>query len=140
MGEKVAGDASCGSVAIGIHQPMQLLVRQGFLKTVVGPRPYRPSNRLFKSFDDIVDHWLPGLEHAHRSAVEDHVHRPTRLGDHRSFILRVSVTYSSRSSYTITGERDFNDQISGVCTAADREVRRNGAGELHQEGIQCLSP
>jgi len=48
--------------------------------------------------------------------------------------------YPSRSSDPMTGERDFNDQMSGVGTAADREVRHNGAGELHQEGIQCLSP
>ena len=36
------------------------------------------SNRIFKSFDEIVDQVR--LERAHRSALENHVHRSPRLG------------------------------------------------------------
>jgi hypothetical protein len=43
------------------------------------------SNRIFKSFDDIVDHLLLRQEHAHRSAVENHVHRAPQLGSRRFF-------------------------------------------------------
>src|SRR5262249_10891263 len=32
------------------------------------------------------------LEHAHRSAVENHVHRPPRLGSRRSLNLRIGIT------------------------------------------------
>ena len=32
------------------------------------------------------------LEHAHRSAVEDHVHRPARLGNRRSIIVRIGIS------------------------------------------------
>src|SRR5499425_1887276 len=32
------------------------------------------------------------LEHAHRSAVEDHVHRPPRLGSRRSLNLRIGIS------------------------------------------------
>src|SRR5262249_51234670 len=35
------------------------------------------------------------LEHAHRSAVENHVHRPPRLGSRRSLNLRIGITSSS---------------------------------------------
>src|SRR5262249_13620474 len=38
------------------------------------------------------------LEHPHRSAVEDHVHRPTRLDDRRSPILRIGITCVSPSN------------------------------------------
>ena len=39
------------------------------------------SNRVFKSFDDIVDHCCYAWNNAHRSALEDHVYRPPRLGN-----------------------------------------------------------
>src|SRR4029077_16889352 len=32
------------------------------------------------------------LEHAHRSAVENHVHRPPRLGSRRSLNLRIGIS------------------------------------------------
>src|SRR6266704_2278630 len=35
--------------------------------------------------------WLLRLEHAHRSAVENHVHRPPRLGSRRSLNLRIGI-------------------------------------------------
>src|SRR5262245_65665250 len=34
------------------------------------------------------------LEHAHRSAVENHVHRPPRLGSCRSLNLRIGISPS----------------------------------------------
>jgi hypothetical protein len=50
------------------------------------------SNRVFKSYDDIVDHccyaWNP-----HRPAVEDHVNRAPRLGLHRSINLRIGISH-----------------------------------------------
>ena len=48
------------------------------------------SNRIFKSFDEIV-HQVH-LERAHRSALENHVHRSPRLGSRRSLIVRVGIT------------------------------------------------
>jgi hypothetical protein len=50
------------------------------------------SNRIFKSFDDIVDHCCYAWKRAHRSAVENHVHRPPRLGSRRSLNLRISIS------------------------------------------------
>jgi len=38
------------------------------------------SNRIFKSYDDIVDQLLLRLEYARRSALENHVHRITPVG------------------------------------------------------------
>src|SRR5438552_4197997 len=38
------------------------------------------------------------LEHAHRSAVENHVHRPPRLGSRRSLNLRIGITRRSVSA------------------------------------------
>jgi hypothetical protein len=35
------------------------------------------------------------LEHAHRSAVENHVHRPPRLGNRRSLNLRIGINFFS---------------------------------------------
>src|SRR4029077_17672108 len=32
------------------------------------------------------------LEHPHRSALEDHVHRSSRMGIHRSIIMRFGIT------------------------------------------------
>jgi DDE superfamily endonuclease len=49
------------------------------------------SNRVFKSFDDIRQPLLLCLEHTHQPALENHVHRPPRLGTRRSFILRVGI-------------------------------------------------
>ena len=46
------------------------------------------SNRVFKSFDDILD-----LEDAHRSALENHVYRSPRLGNRRSVNLRIGITH-----------------------------------------------
>jgi hypothetical protein len=43
------------------------------------------SNRIRRSL-------LLRLEHAHRSAVENHVHRPTRLGSSQSLNLRIGIT------------------------------------------------
>src|SRR5262249_13931230 len=37
------------------------------------------------------------LEHTHRPALEDHVHRPTRLGSSRSLKLRIGITPPSAS-------------------------------------------
>src|SRR5438132_1360911 len=36
------------------------------------------------------------LEHAHRPASENHVHCPPRLGNRRSFIVRVGIRESSK--------------------------------------------
>jgi hypothetical protein len=52
------------------------------------------SNRIFKSFDDIVEPPLLRLEHAHRSALEDHVHRASRVGQRR--LLNAKTTPSDQ--------------------------------------------
>ena len=38
------------------------------------------SNRIFKSFDDIVDHCLRCMEQTYKPALADHVDRPSGLG------------------------------------------------------------
>jgi hypothetical protein len=56
------------------------------------------SNRVFKSFDDIVDHCCPCLEHAHRSALEDHVYRPPRLGNRGLSNVRIGIKSDRQTS------------------------------------------
>jgi transposase len=56
------------------------------------------SNRIFKSFDDIVLPLLLRLEHTHRPTLEDYVHRATRLGSSRSLNLRIGIMRASRST------------------------------------------
>jgi hypothetical protein len=51
------------------------------------------SNRIFQSFDDIVPPLLPCLEHPHRSAVEDHVHRTARLGQRGLLNVRIGIRH-----------------------------------------------
>src|SRR6185369_1106083 len=41
------------------------------------------------------------LEHPHRSAVEDHVHRTARLGARRSINLRVGISCIERSIQSV---------------------------------------
>ena len=50
------------------------------------------SNRIFKSLRRRRRSLLLRLEHAHRSAVENHVHRPPRLGSRRSLNLRIGIS------------------------------------------------
>src|SRR5262245_35074908 len=59
------------------------------------------------------------LEHAHRSAVENHVHRPPRLGSRRSLNLRIGITRFDRLS-VISG-------ISRVRTFASSTATPRGA-------------
>src|SRR5271156_3878658 len=53
--------------------------------------------------DEIATKVTPGaqlllrLEHAHRSALEDHVRRAPRLGDRRLFNVRISISLSIKS-------------------------------------------
>jgi hypothetical protein len=48
------------------------------------------SNRIFKSFDDIVDHCC----YAWNTLIDqDHVHRATRLGSSRSLNLRLGISW-----------------------------------------------
>jgi DDE superfamily endonuclease len=49
------------------------------------------SNRIFKSFDDIVDHCCYAWNAVIRPAIEDHVRRPKRVGDRQSFIVRIGI-------------------------------------------------
>ena len=54
------------------------------------------SNRIFKSFDDIVDHCCYAWNTLIDQTLEDYVHRATRLGSSRSLNLRIGITPSSR--------------------------------------------
>ena|SRR5208282_2683298 len=49
------------------------------------------SNRLFKSLDDIVDHCCYGWNTLIDQQWKDHVHRPPRLGNQRSVVVRFSI-------------------------------------------------
>jgi hypothetical protein len=86
------------------------------------------------------------LEHAHRSGVENHVHRPPRLGSRRSLNLRIGIipkladpdSCRVRPSETSNcrNVRRYNG-ISAPCSRAD-----DGAHESTspQAGISPLSP
>ena len=52
------------------------------------------SNRVFKSFDDIVDHCCYGWNTLIVSALENHVRRTPRLGNRRSFNVRIGIISS----------------------------------------------
>src|SRR5262245_42444200 len=54
------------------------------------------------------------LEHAHRSAVENHVHRPPRLGSRRSLNLRIGISL---------GQVSHMRDAQGLEGAIDRIVR-----------------
>jgi hypothetical protein len=73
------------------------------------------SNRIFKSFDDIVDQLLLRLEHAHRSAVERLGGRPR--GERRQFAQRrMSVDVGDRcrvsASAAALGAREGEDSCA----------------------------
>jgi hypothetical protein len=38
------------------------------------------SNRVFTSYENLLDHRLPRLEQTHRSALDHHVHRNAQMG------------------------------------------------------------
>jgi hypothetical protein len=59
------------------------------------------SNRIFKSS------LLLRLEYAHRSTVENHVHRSPRLGSRRSLIVRVGIRCRCRRRHPQDTESDF---------------------------------
>jgi hypothetical protein len=50
------------------------------------------TNRIFKSFRRHRRSLLLCLEHPHRLALENHVHRSPRLGKRRSIIVRIGIT------------------------------------------------
>src|SRR5262249_54471251 len=52
-----------------------------------------PNFQIFRRYRSL----LLRLEHAHRSAVENHVHRPPRLGSRRSLNLRIGISHTSRT-------------------------------------------
>src|SRR5262249_6685147 len=75
------------------------------------------------------------LEHPHRSAVENHVHRPPRLGSRRSLNLRIGIKRARKEfqiyvapviGTKITEERFMMDEPSGVRTTRPSGRRRWG--------------
>ena len=76
------------------------------------------SNRIFKSFDEIVDQVR--LERAHRSALENHVHRSPRLGSRRSLIVRIGIR-SGQPSTTI----DTDGETHSGALAPQRKYRHS---------------
>src|SRR5262249_38508644 len=63
------------------------------------------------------------LERAHRSAVENHVHRPPRLGSRRSLNLRIGIRYV-RSASTA----DIAALIDQLMSASAQDRRSVGGG------------
>jgi len=55
------------------------------------------------------------LEHTHRPALEDHVHRPTRLGSSRSLKLRIGITDDNHA----VAPRAFASPARGRVTRRD---------------------
>src|SRR5262249_14602712 len=53
------------------------------------------SNRIFKSFGDIVDHCCYAWNTLIDQTLEDYVHRATRLGSSRSLNLRIGISHYS---------------------------------------------
>src|SRR5262249_59289388 len=49
------------------------------------------------------------LEHAHRSALEDHVHRASRVGQRRLLNVRIGISLNVRNHSPDLVWRQFND-------------------------------
>jgi DDE superfamily endonuclease len=92
------------------------------------------SNRIFKSFDDIVDHccyaWNTLIDQ-----LEDHVHRATRLGCRRSLNMRIGITTAiqefDKALPDLAKMRNVGEHIDDY--AADDPKRRHrdvGRGQL----------
>ncbi len=56
------------------------------------------SNRVFDSYEAIVEDLLPSLEQPDRPTLEDHVHRPQSVGSHKSMLRAVGIRYRRRAS------------------------------------------
>src|SRR5262249_37850730 len=54
------------------------------------------------------------LEHAHRSAVENHVHRPPRLGSRRSLNLRIGISSGWRLVALVLDQSQLADPRIGL--------------------------
>src|SRR6185503_15682921 len=75
------------------------------------------------------------LEHAHRSAVENHVHRPPRLGSRRSLNLRIGIrparidraqpsgNYGDRQGDYWTGQRGRTRRREAVCLSIEADIK-----------------
>src|SRR5262249_7188512 len=51
------------------------------------------------------------LEHTHRPALEDYVHRATRLGSSRSLNLRIGISWKWTGVFILTLSKSGNDQL-----------------------------
>ena len=49
------------------------------------------SNRVFDSYEAIVEAFLPSLEQPDRPTLEDHVHRPQSVGSHKAMLRAVGI-------------------------------------------------
>src|SRR5262249_56286535 len=61
------------------------------------------------------------LEHTHRPALEDYVHRATRLGSSRSLNLRIGISRLEIRSGSFTSPAE-TDRCSCDCAAVDIQV------------------
>src|SRR5262249_38699027 len=70
------------------------------------------------------------LEHAHRSAVENHVHRPPRLGSRRSLNLRIGIT---REGGLMSYGLDRREIFEGAPAMVDPIYKGNNPADLPVE-------
>src|SRR5439155_7138559 len=62
---------------------------------------------------------LLGLEHAHRPTVENHAHRPARLGRRRSISVRIGMRQSPHAvRQVLTGHSNYKSHILFVASAS----------------------
>src|SRR5208282_1899379 len=90
------------------------------------------SNRIFKSFDDIVGPLLRGLEQARRSTLADHVHRNARLGLQ---VLIIETWYKSDEARA--GWVKNYEVGSGLATGGVDELRLRSTDRLINQRQQA---
>src|SRR5262250_897284 len=67
------------------------------------------------------------LEHTHRPALEDNVHRPTRLGSRRSLIVRIGISSSPLRFAVFRMALALLDQFEAAMMAYEHPHHSGGA-------------
>src|SRR5262249_2003768 len=80
------------------------------------------SNRIFTSFDDIVDHCCYAWNTLIDQTLEDYVHRATRLGSSRSLNLRIGINLRDMASWASTSIAGEGSETSVVCSLHWRRI------------------
>jgi hypothetical protein len=70
------------------------------------------------------------LEHPHRSALENHVHRTPRLGNHGLLNVRIGITHVVGAVLGFMRLREFQPLLGGEATCGPPARRTKVIGSL----------